>query len=214
MIILVTSQFVNVLQNINNLTLLIHMHPRPSILYKYTIFPSHKDTKLKQALDSNKLLYQNPKALKFFFPSLTMKFNFFSQTPILVFLLLATFTTLSLAQGTRVGFYSRTCPRVESIVQATVRRHFGSDPTIAPGLLRMIFHDCFVQGCDASILIAGASTERTAGPNLLLRGYEVIDDAKTQLEAECPGVVSCADILAIAARDSVVVVILCLSCII
>ncbi|KAM7478956.1 hypothetical protein LguiA_027169 [Lonicera macranthoides] len=134
-----------------------------------------------------------------------MRFNFFNQTPILVFLLLATFTSLSLAQGTRVGFYSRTCPRVESIVQATVRRHFGSDPTIAPGLLRMIFHDCFVQGCDASILIDGASTEKTAGPNLLLRGYEVIDDAKTQLEAACPGVVSCADILAIAARDSVVV---------
>ncbi|KAL8536148.1 hypothetical protein ACS0TY_011691 [Phlomoides rotata] len=117
---------------------------------------------------------------------------------------LTTLFALSHGQGTRVGFYSSTCPRVESIVQSTVRSHFNADRAIAPGLLRMHFHDCFVQGCDGSILIDGTNTEKTAGPNRLLRGYEVIDDAKTQLEAACPGVVSCADILAIAARDSVV----------
>ncbi|KAK2982351.1 hypothetical protein RJ640_009052 [Escallonia rubra] len=100
-------------------------------------------------------------------------------------------TNLALGQGTRAGFYSRTCARAESIVQSTVKSHFQSDLKVAPGLLRMHFHDCFVQGCDASILIDGASTEKTAGPNLLLRGYEVIDDAKRQLEAACPGVVSC-----------------------
>lgn len=110
-------------------------------------------------------------------------------------------------QGTRVGFYSQTCPSAESIVKSTVASHVKSDPTLAPGLLRMHFHDCFVQGCDASVLIAGTGTERTAFPNLGLRGYEVIDDAKTQLEAACPGVVSCADILALAARDAVVQVI-------
>ncbi|KAF6154075.1 hypothetical protein GIB67_031336 [Kingdonia uniflora] len=108
-------------------------------------------------------------------------------------------------QGTRVGFYSRTCSQAESIVSSTVKSHFSSDPSIAPGLLRMHFHDCFVQGCDGSILIDGASTEKTAGPNILLRGYDVITDAKTQIEAVCPDVVSCADILALAARDSVVV---------
>ncbi|KAG7977521.1 hypothetical protein I3843_05G035500 [Carya illinoinensis] len=108
-------------------------------------------------------------------------------------------------QATRVGFYSRTCPRVESIVRSTVQTYFRSNSTIAPGLLRMHFHDCFVHGCDASILIDGANTEKTAPPNSLLRGYEVIDDAKAKLEAACPGVVSCADILALAARDSVFV---------
>ncbi|KDP28962.1 hypothetical protein JCGZ_19656 [Jatropha curcas] len=112
--------------------------------------------------------------------------------------------TVVQGQGTRVGFYATTCPRAESIVRSTVQAHFNSNPTIAPGLLRMHFHDCFVQGCDASILIDGPNTEKTAGPNLLLRGYEVIDDAKTQLEAACPGIVSCADILALAARDSVI----------
>ncbi|CAN0921218.1 Peroxidase N1 [Linum grandiflorum] len=109
------------------------------------------------------------------------------------------------AQGTRVGFYSASCPRAESIVRSTVQSHFNSDPTIAPGILRMHFHDCFVHGCDGSILIDGPNAERTAVPNRQLRGYDVIEDAKTQIEAACPGVVSCADILALAARDSVAV---------
>ena len=92
-------------------------------------------------------------------------------------------------------------------MQTAVRSAINSNPTIAPGLLRMFFHDCFVNGCDASILIDGASSEKTALPSSLLRGFEVIDAAKTQLETACPGVVSCADILALAARDSVVQVI-------
>ncbi|KAG2396286.1 Cationic peroxidase [Vigna angularis] len=75
-------------------------------------------------------------------------------------------------QGTRVGFYSRTCPRAESIVKSTVRDHLKSDPSLAAGLLRLYFHDCFVQGCDASVLIEGPQTERTALPNLSLKGFE------------------------------------------
>ena len=129
------------------------------------------------------------------------------ETPTLLFLLLiAMAAALVQGQGTRVGFYSRTCPQVESIVQKTVNSHFQSNPAIAPGLLRMHFHDCFVRGCDASILINGTSTEKTTIPNSPLKGYDVIDDAKTQIEAACPGVVSCADILALAARDTVVLV--------
>ena len=125
----------------------------------------------------------------------------------LAFLALATIFPSSVqSQSTRVGFYSSSCPRAESIVTQTVQKHFNSNPTIAPGLLRMHFHDCFVQGCDASVLLDGANTEKIAGLNRGLKGWEVIDDAKTQLEAACPGVVSCADILALAARDSVVLV--------
>ncbi|XP_021276760.1 peroxidase 25 [Herrania umbratica] len=105
--------------------------------------------------------------------------------------------------GLRNGFYSSSCPKAEATVRSTVESHFNKDPTIAAGLLRLHFHDCFVQGCDGSVLISGSSAERSALPNLGLRGFEVIDDAKAQLEALCPGVVSCADILALAARDAV-----------
>ncbi|KAI3789017.1 hypothetical protein L2E82_01801 [Cichorium intybus] len=133
-----------------------------------------------------------------------MKISSLNKTCILLVLLLATFTTLARGQRTRVGFYRATCPRVESIVQSAVQTAVQSNPAIAPGLLRMYFHDCFINGCDASILIDGPATEKAAPPNSLLRGFEVIDAAKAQLETACPGVVSCADIVALAARDSVV----------
>ncbi|XP_074568977.1 peroxidase 25 [Curcuma longa] len=105
--------------------------------------------------------------------------------------------------GLQKDFYSSTCPKAEKIVRSAVEKYFANDSTIAPGLLRLHFHDCFVQGCDGSVLISGSSAERTAFANLGLRGFEVIDDAKSQLEATCPGIVSCADILALAARDAV-----------
>ncbi|XP_031125570.1 peroxidase 44-like [Ipomoea triloba] len=108
----------------------------------------------------------------------------------------------------QVGFYGSTCPRAESIVREVVRTGFAKDRSITPALLRMYFHDCFVRGCDASILIDPKSTktkqsEKNAGPNQTVRGYELIDQIKTKLEAACPSTVSCADIIALATRDAV-----------
>ncbi|CAN1319061.1 Peroxidase 57, partial [Linum perenne] len=61
-------------------------------------------------------------------------------------------------------------------------------------------------GCDGSVLIdskGGKRAEKEAPPNLTLRGFEVIDDIKAKLEKQCPGIVSCADVLALATRDGV-----------
>ena len=67
-----------------------------------------------------------------------------------------------------------------------------------------------VQGCDASVLLdvvdGGRKSERDAGPNQSLRGMSAIEEIKRRVEAACPRTVSCADILALAARDSVVLV--------
>uniref|UniRef100_A0A1J3IN49 peroxidase n=1 Tax=Noccaea caerulescens TaxID=107243 RepID=A0A1J3IN49_NOCCA len=104
------------------------------------------------------------------------------------------------------GFYSVACPLAESIVRATVTAAFSVQPNIAPGLLKLQYSDCFVEGCDGSVLISGPNTENTAAANVNLRGFEVIEDIKRQIELVCPGVVSCADILASATRDSVVLV--------
>lgn len=64
-----------------------------------------------------------------------------------------------------------------------------------------------MQGCDASVLLDDAGdiiSEKNAVPNLnSLRGFDVIDRIKAVLEEACPLTVSCADILAIVARDSV-----------
>ncbi|RWW84764.1 hypothetical protein BHE74_00006623 [Ensete ventricosum] len=63
-------------------------------------------------------------------------------------------------------------------------------------------------GCDGSILLDDTSSftgEKRAGPNAnSVRGFEVIDTIKSNVEAACKATVSCADILALAARDGVV----------
>ncbi|KAK9075724.1 hypothetical protein SSX86_004053 [Deinandra increscens subsp. villosa] len=104
----------------------------------------------------------------------------------------------------KVGFYSQVCPSAESVVADIVRNAAKSNPQLPAVLLRLHFHDCFVEGCDGSILIDNGSTsEKTAPPHQGVGGFGVIEDAKAKLENICPGVVSCADIVAMAARDAV-----------
>ncbi|XP_020092879.1 peroxidase 3-like [Ananas comosus] len=107
-----------------------------------------------------------------------------------------------------LGFYEITCPNAEKIIFEYVKEHISKTPSLAAPLLRMHFHDCFVRGCDASVLIDSTSknkAEKAAFPNQSLRGFDFVDRVKSLLEKECPGVVSCADIIALIARDSVLV---------
>ncbi|KAI3858704.1 hypothetical protein MKX03_033657 [Papaver bracteatum] len=114
--------------------------------------------------------------------------------------------------GLKMKFYEKTCPNVdvEKIVETVTWKNASANPSLGAKLLRMHFHDCFVTGCDASILLdpspnkASPQVEKEAGPNLSVSGYELIDEIKTRLEKECRGtVVSCADIIALATRDAV-----------
>ncbi|KAF4391978.1 hypothetical protein F8388_004307 [Cannabis sativa] len=52
----------------------------------------------------------------------------------------------------KTKFYSSSCPKAEAIVRSTVQSHMKKDPTVAAGLLRLHFHDCFVQeGSSANV---------------------------------------------------------------
>ncbi|XP_010522326.1 PREDICTED: peroxidase 3 [Tarenaya hassleriana] len=106
----------------------------------------------------------------------------------------------------QMNFYADSCPNAEEIVQGFVKQHIPNAPSLAAALLRMHFHDCFVRGCDGSVLINSTrgNAERDSAPNLTLRGFSFIDGIKAVLEAQCPGIVSCADVIALSARDSVV----------
>ncbi|KAF9678644.1 hypothetical protein SADUNF_Sadunf07G0056100 [Salix dunnii] len=81
-------------------------------------------------------------------------------------------------------FYRQNCPQAESIAD-----NHKFDP------------DVFLDDSNGN---KNHSVERQATPNKTLRGINEIDMIKEELENACPGVVSCADTLAFATRDAVV----------
>ncbi|GKA99531.1 peroxidase 64-like protein, partial [Tanacetum coccineum] len=118
------------------------------------------------------------------------------------------------------NYYDQTCPNVEAAVTSAVKKAMLNDRTVPAALLRMQFHDCFIRqsqyldyvwgfvlkGCDGSVLLNSTKNnqaEKDGPPNISLHAFYVIDNTKKALEAMCPGTVSCADIVALAARDAV-----------
>ncbi|XP_021723173.1 cationic peroxidase 1-like [Chenopodium quinoa] len=106
------------------------------------------------------------------------------------------------------NYYAKSCPQAKCIIKDEVRKTLKKEPGMGGSLLHLHFHDCGVGGCDGSILLD--DTPKTPGEKSSLInvnstwGYEVIDRIKARLEKACPGIVSCADILAAAAKDSIV----------
>ncbi|AQK66608.1 Peroxidase 16 [Zea mays] len=109
----------------------------------------------------------------------------------------------------RPDYYAGVCPNLESIVRGAVRQSVALSPLAAPATLRLFFHDCAVRGCDASVMLidpAGGDEWRSPdGVMLKPEGFSTVMSAKAAVDSDpqCRNMVSCADILALAARDSV-----------
>nr|ADP37430.1 alkaline leaf peroxidase [Cynara cardunculus var. scolymus] len=117
--------------------------------------------------------------------------------------------TPPVAPGLSYTFYQTTCPQLQTIIRQQLQTVFNSDIGQAAGLLRLHFHDCFVQGCDGSVLLDGSASgpsEKSAIPNLTLRAqaFVIIENLRRLVHNACNRTVSCADITALAARDAVV----------
>ena len=130
-----------------------------------------------------------------------------------LFLIFISFASLVYPSQSRLSYnyYSKSCPNFDKIIQETVTNKQITSPSTAAGTVRLFFHDCLVNGCDASILVSSTpfnSAERDADINLSLPGdsFDLVTRAKTALELSCPNTVSCADILATATRDLVTMV--------
>ncbi|XP_050205384.1 peroxidase 17 [Mercurialis annua] len=123
------------------------------------------------------------------------------------FLLLTVIVSTASPLPLRPRFYSETCPEAELIVRNAMRKALIREPRSVASVMRFQFHDCFVNGCDASMLLD--DTPNMVGEKLSLsninslRSYEVIDEVKAELEKVCPVTVSCADIIIMASRDAV-----------
>ncbi|XP_010264469.1 PREDICTED: peroxidase 2-like [Nelumbo nucifera] len=124
-------------------------------------------------------------------------------------LIMVALATAAFSANLSPTFYNKVCPQALPTIKKIVEEAVKKETRMGASLLRLHFHDCFVNGCDASILLDRTSSflsEKTAPPNNnSVRGFNVVDKIKSAVDKACGGpVVSCADILAVAARDSVV----------
>ncbi|XP_042506242.1 peroxidase 21 [Macadamia integrifolia] len=106
----------------------------------------------------------------------------------------------------QLNYYNESCPRAEEIIKEQVTNLYNKHGNTAISWVRNIFHDCIVKSCDASLLLNtknGIVSEKSSSRSFGMRNFKYIDTIKAALESECPLTVSCADIVALTARDGV-----------
>ncbi|KAJ0806150.1 putative peroxidase [Helianthus annuus] len=107
----------------------------------------------------------------------------------------------------RLNYYSETCPNAEEIIKEQVISLYNKHGNTAVSWIRTLFHDCMVKSCDASLLlesINGIQSEKISSRNMGMRNFKYINTIKDAVESACPLTVSCADIVALSARDGAV----------
>ncbi|TVU16717.1 hypothetical protein EJB05_40292, partial [Eragrostis curvula] len=109
----------------------------------------------------------------------------------------------SMVSGLSHYFYLDSCPQLETLVRSTVESAMNQNVRLTAGLLRIFFHDCFPQGCDASILLDNGERQLPPNAGLQQAALQLIEDIRVKVHAACGPTVSCADILVLATRDAV-----------
>ncbi|KAK9265710.1 hypothetical protein L1049_001680 [Liquidambar formosana] len=107
----------------------------------------------------------------------------------------------------QLNYYTESCPNAEEIIKQEVIKLYKEHGNTAVSWIRNLFHDCMVQSCDASLLLEtanGIESETTSQRSFGMRNFKYVNTIKQALETECPLTVSCADIVALSARDGVV----------
>ncbi|CAN1170993.1 Peroxidase 59 [Linum perenne] len=104
--------------------------------------------------------------------SSSLSFNRIDST-ILILLMLMSCMVVNVESQLRFDYYASTCPKLGQIVRREVMNAIKAETRMAASLLRLHFHDCFVNGCDGSLLLDGSDSEKLARPNLnSARGFE------------------------------------------
>ncbi|CAM0958675.1 unnamed protein product [Alopecurus aequalis] len=109
--------------------------------------------------------------------------------------------------GPSYHFHGESCPKLRQMVHDSVEEAIKEDVGVVAGLLQISFHDCFPQGCDASLLLSSdePGSEMSMPPNKRIRpnALGLIEDIRAKVHAACGATVSCTDVMNLAVREAV-----------